>query len=120
MVLIRSTSDSRIQALPSLYCYLRDGHASRWQSSSLQAQRNVKMHSGQIDEDSELDHDPDTSENICMTCNICQKCGNCLHSGGTRACPWSNLSNKKAKQAGADLLCGWLSAPEKLKAGDIG
>jgi hypothetical protein len=76
------------------------------------------MHSGQIDDDSEMDHDLDTSENICVTRDICQKCGTCLHSGGTRACPWSNLSNKKAKQAGAEFLRGWLSAPEKFKAVD--
>jgi hypothetical protein len=117
MVLIRSTSNSRIQALLFLYCYLRDGHASGWQSSSLQAQRNVEMYSSQVEEDSENERISNTREDVCVTSNICQKCGTCLHSGGTRACPWGNLSNKKAKQAGADFLRGWLVAPEKLEAG---
>jgi hypothetical protein len=117
MVLIRSTSDSRIQALLFLYCYLRDGHTSGWQSSSLQAQRNLEMHSSPVDDESEFERGPDASESIVVTRDTCQKCGTCLHSGGTRACPWSNLSNKKAKQAGADFLRGWLVAPEKLEAG---
>jgi hypothetical protein len=117
MVLIRATADSRIQALLFLYCYLRDGHASGWQSSSLQAQRNVEMHSIRDEEDTEIDRISDSREDG-VTHDICQKCGTSLHSGGTRACPWSNLlSNKKAKQAGADFLRGWLTSPEKLEAG---
>jgi hypothetical protein len=43
LALIRWVSDSRIQALVHLYCYLRDDHSGNWQSASLQAIRNVEM-----------------------------------------------------------------------------
>jgi hypothetical protein len=43
LVMIRSTANSRIRALILVYCYLRDAHVAGWQSSTLQAQRNIEM-----------------------------------------------------------------------------
>jgi hypothetical protein len=47
MELLRSTVDSRLQAICTLYAYLRDGHQSGWYSSSLQAKRNMELY-GQV------------------------------------------------------------------------
>jgi hypothetical protein len=44
MSTIRAIADTRLQAFVQLYCYLRDGHAESWQSTSLQSQRNVDLY----------------------------------------------------------------------------
>jgi hypothetical protein len=44
MSTIRAVADTRLQVLVQLYCYLRDGHAGSWQSTSLQTQRNVELY----------------------------------------------------------------------------
>jgi hypothetical protein len=103
LVMIRSTADSRIQALLLIYCYLRDGHAAGWQSTSLQTQRNMEMFAMRHG-DSDSDDNTGTPEVATGNREMCPKCATTLHSGGSRACPWSNMSNKKAKLAGAQAL----------------
>jgi hypothetical protein len=115
--LIRSVADSRIQALVHLYCYLRDGHAGTWQSASLQAIRNVEMFTQKIGGSSPV---RGNYVNEKALCDLCPKCGTTLHAGGMKACPWANLSNKKAKLAAATFMrggCG-LTTPEKTDDGD--
>jgi hypothetical protein len=41
--LIRSTADSRLQAILFLYAYLRDGQNKNWHSDSLQYKRNMDI-----------------------------------------------------------------------------
>jgi hypothetical protein len=92
MTLIRSSADSRVQVLVQLYCYLRDGNAANWQSSSLKAIRNVEMFA--------KGPQPALADGTSPG-NIvhCSKCGTInLHTGGPRNFPWRNLSQKKAKQ----------------------
>jgi hypothetical protein len=115
MSLIRSTADSRIQALVFLYCYLRDAHAAGWQSTSLQAQRNVEMFSNQHDDS---DTESPTDDQCGISLLVCQKCGTAIHSGGMRSCPWSNLSNKKAKLCAAKFMRGGVAVPEKAENSD--
>jgi hypothetical protein len=114
MSLIRSTSDSRIQALVFLYCYLRDAHAVGWQSTTLQAQRNVELFAQECNPE-ESDCEPTNTECTNMSLLTCQKCGTALHSGGMRSCPWGNLSNKKAKAAAAKFMRGGIVIPDQAE-----
>jgi hypothetical protein len=103
LTLIRSVADSSVQALVHLYCYLRDGHSGNWQSASLQAIQNVEMFTQKIDDysNNKGNDSGDRSFN-----NLCPKCGTTLHNGGMKVCPWTNLSNKKAKQAASTFMRG--------------
>jgi hypothetical protein len=117
MSLKRSTADSQIQALVFLYCYLRDAHAVGWQSTSLQAQRNVELFSQECNpEDS--DCEPTNTQGTNMSLLTCQKCGTALHSGGMRNCPWGNLSNNKAKAAAAKSIRGGIAIPDQSEKGE--
>ena len=104
--LIRSTQDSRIQAILGLYAYLPDGVASNWHSSSLQYKRNMDaMVVGTAGGGLGRDFLPLT----------CSKCMTALHSGGKGNCPWRNLSDASAKKKGANVLHNWANgvcAPE--------
>jgi hypothetical protein len=113
MALIRATADSRIQAMMFLYCYLRDAHAAGWQSTSLQAQRNVELFTSRNERNNDdSDSDEEEGREVSNKWEICPKCGTALHTGGTRACPWANMSNKKAKLAAAKFIRGGFTAPE--------
>jgi viroplasmin and RNaseH domain-containing protein len=93
--LIRSSADSRIQAILSLYCYLRDGVSSNWHSSSLQYKRNLDamiIGSGASGDSSTL---------------LCTKCQTSLHSGGKGNCPWRTLSDNVARKKGSTVLSNW-------------
>jgi hypothetical protein len=103
--LIRSSQDSRIQALLGLYAYLRDGVSKNWHSSSLQYKRNLDAMAlcgaGSTGRDS-----------LPLTC---MKCQTALHSGGKFNCPWKNLSDLGARKKGATVLTNWANgtcAPE--------
>ncbi len=93
--LLRSSQDSRIQAILALYAYLRDGVASNWHSSSLQYKRNLDamaMFGGREGGESSM---------------TCGKCGTALHGGGRGVCPWRNLSDQSAKKKGEKVLINW-------------
>jgi hypothetical protein len=113
--LIRSVADSRAQALVHLYCYLRDGHSGNWQSASLQAIRNVEMFNQKTE--GYPGHRSDKFGDQ-VACDLCPKCGTTLHSGGMKACPWTNLSNKKAKQAASTFMRGGMGTPDKAEEAD--
>jgi hypothetical protein len=106
LTLIRSVADSRIQALVHLYCYLRDGHNSSWHSSSLQALRNEELFNRGGGESGSVSSG---TQNGMM---LCTKCGTTIHGGGLKACPWANLSQKKAKAAAAKYLRGAVVVPD--------
>jgi viroplasmin and RNaseH domain-containing protein len=96
--LIRSSADSRIQAILSLYCYLRDGVASNWHSSSLQYKRNLDaMIVGNAGMGSGRDSSP----------LLCTKCQTSLHSGGKGNCPWRMLADAAARKKGSTVLSNW-------------
>ncbi len=104
--LIRSSQDSRIQAILGLYAYLRDGVSTNWHSSSLQYKRNL-----------------DTMA-LCGTESLgrgdsmplsCRKCQSTLHSGGSANCPWKNYADASARKQSANVLINWgrgVCAPE--------
>jgi hypothetical protein len=111
LTLIRSIADSRIQALVHLYCYLRDGHSANWQSSSLQALRNEELFNRGV-----VDYCGEASGTQ-TGMMLCSKCCTTIHGGGLKACPWANLSQKKAKAAAAKYLRGAVVIPEDGEAG---
>jgi hypothetical protein len=108
LTLIRSISDSRIQALVHLYCYLRDGHSASWHSASLQAIRNEELFNRGV---SEYCGESSGTPTGMM---LCSKCGTTIHGGGLKACPWANLSQKKAKAAAAKYLRGAVVIPDDV------
>jgi hypothetical protein len=95
--LIRSSQDSRLQALLGLYAYLRDGVATNWHSSSLQYKRN-------LDAMALCGSEPQGRDALPLTCIKCQTA---LHSGGKGNCPWKNLSDSVARKKGATVLSNW-------------
>jgi hypothetical protein len=108
MELIRSTADSRLQAICLLYAYLRDGHQGGWYSSSLQSKRNLELYGKVISPPSagssittnSIAYQDDTGPSCCF------KCATCLHLGGSANCPWANLSDIQARKSGAKALRG--------------
>jgi hypothetical protein len=103
MELIRSTADSRLQAICALYAYLRDGHQGGWYSSSLQSKRNMELFGKVASSPSSVSStftDGDAGPSFCI------KCGTCLHLGGSSNCPWANLPDAQAKKAGSKALRG--------------
>jgi viroplasmin and RNaseH domain-containing protein len=103
--LIRSSQDSRLQALLGLYAYLRDGVSKNWHSSSLQYKRN-------LDAMALSGSEPKGRDSLPLTCIKCQTA---LHSGGKINCPWKNLSDSGARKKGAAVLTNWANgtcAPE--------
>jgi hypothetical protein len=108
LTLIRYVSDSRIEALVHLYCYLRDGHQASWHSASLQAIRNEELFTHGFS--TNYGGEASGAQSGIM---MCSKCGITIHGGGLKACPWANLSQKKAKAAAAKYLRGAVSMPEE-------
>jgi hypothetical protein len=103
MELIRSTADSRLQAICALYAYLRDGHQGGWYSSSLQSKRNMELF-GKVGSSPSSVSSTFTDGDAGPSC--CMKCATCLHLGGSSNCPWANLPDAQAKKAGAKALRG--------------
>jgi hypothetical protein len=95
--LIRSSADSRTQAILSLYCYLRDGVASNWHSSSLQYKRNLDAMVGGYGGLGEQDSSP----------LLCTKCQTSLHSRGKGSCPWCTLLDSATHKKGSTVLTNW-------------
>jgi hypothetical protein len=95
---IRSTHDSRLQALCAIYTYLRDGQAGSWHSTALQYKRNAQVFSQAgrptVDEESPSD----------VNFAGCPWCNTSMHSGGKIACPWKALSKQAARKKAAHAL----------------
>jgi hypothetical protein len=103
--MIRNTQDSRIQALFSIYAYLRDGHAGSWHSTSLQYKRNTEIYTRVADQD-DYEKPAGVVEGFNKSFPGCQHCGTLIHTGGRAQCPWKKLSKKNAKlKANAALQC---------------
>jgi hypothetical protein len=111
---ICSIADSRLQAMVQLYCYLCDGHGSSWQSSSLQAARNVELCS----RESAVPGTSDEGAPLVDDGYICSKCGTRIHGGNNRNCPWFKLPNKKAKLMAAKFMRGELGAGAPAAEGE--
>ena len=108
--LIRSSQDSRIQAILGLYAYLRDGESSNWHSSSLQYKRN-------LDTMALCGSEPLGRDSMPLSC---RKCQTTLHSGGSANCPWKNCGDASARKQGANVLINWgkgICAPEPPSSG---
>jgi hypothetical protein len=111
MELIRTLADTRIHAICSLYCYLRDCKDKSWYSTSIQQKRNVAMVTGSSPR-IQPQFPPSASEiasqaeprSTGMAALCCMKCHTCLHTGGANECPWKNQSDDNARKAGAKAL----------------
>jgi hypothetical protein len=111
MELLRTLADSRIHAICSLYCYLRDCKNQSWYSTSIQQKRNVAMVTGeqrttkpQFPPFTESETTSTSAKSPGMAALCCIKCHTCLHTGGSEACPWKNQSDENARKAGAKAL----------------
>jgi hypothetical protein len=107
--LIRTLADSRIHALCSLYCYLRDGKDKSWYSTTVQQKRNLAMARADMYPTYPLDRFPPPSpapdlESNSPESNTCKHCCTSLHQGGMEACPWKNQSHDNARKSGAKAL----------------
>ena len=105
LALIRSSQDSRIQAILGLYAYLRDGVSTNWHSSSLQYKRN-------LDAMALCGAAPLGRDSMPLSCTKCQTT---LHSGGRGNCPWKNFCDSVARKKSANVLVNWgngLCVPE--------
>lgn len=96
--LIRTTQDSRLQALCSLYAYLRDGQNKNWHSDELQYKRNMDIFARTTGESGSLGTPRDDLSSSGVPSGHCEKCGTNLHSGGKEACPWNTMSTASAKK----------------------
>ena len=97
--LIRSNSDTRLQALCRIYILLRDNHEADWRSSKLEYEKLAALHQ--------------KIQTFDVESLLCKKCNTTLH--GLNGCPWSHLSNTGAKKAGRKALtamAGGASLPE--------
>jgi hypothetical protein len=118
MEVIRNTQDSRLQALCSLYAYLRDGQASNWHSTSLQYKRNVEIYARSSDT---LSTSSESLGNGSASFIGCSYCGTTLHLGGKDKCPWGYLQPPKARKEGNKALrclagdCEWDKTPPGIK-----
>jgi hypothetical protein len=103
--LIRNTQDSRLQALCSIYCYLRDSCSGNWYSTSLQYKRNTSLYcqaTGLCSPGGALGF-PGGGD-APQSANACTHCGTTLHQGGKSSCPWRSRSKKQAKKASNQAL----------------
>jgi hypothetical protein len=96
--IIRTTHDSRLQALCGIYAYLRDGHASSWHSTALQYKRNTQVFAqvGRGDDANLSDLAGDFTG--------CSHCATSLHQGDKLSCPWKNVSKTMARKKGGNAL----------------
>jgi hypothetical protein len=93
LTMCRNLQSSRLQALCAVYCYLRKGFKSTWQSSSLTARRSQQMYLSLTD-----------GQGLNGSPNYCGKCKTALHTGGSQSCPWKGLTGKQAQKAAKDAL----------------
>ena len=106
--MIRGNSQSRIMALCRIYVVLRDGFEGSWRSNKLEAEKIVFLYEQlrTFREGSSLEEGPSPSDRPPPSgpalAGVCRKCGTCLH--GNNPCPWTSLSNTRAKKAGRDAL----------------
>jgi len=99
--LIRATANSRLQAILSLYAYLRDGQNKNWHSDSLQYKRNmdiVSRHNGGAG------FSGDDGSTIESASGLCDKCHSMLHAGGRANCPWNSSTDPNARKLAAKAL----------------
>jgi hypothetical protein len=96
--LIRSTADSRLQAILALYAYLRDGQNSNWFSDELQYKRNMDIFARREEGGGLADGSRDDVSTLESSSGHCLKCGTNLHSGGKANCPWHSMSDAQAKK----------------------
>ena len=92
--LIRTTQDSRIQALCCLYAYLRDGQNKNWHSDELQYKRNMDI----FGRNNEGGISGDDLSTLGSSSNHCLKCGTSIHTGGKANCPWNTMSDTQARK----------------------
>lgn len=125
MEVIRNTQDSRLQALCSLYAYLRDGQASNWHSTSLQYKRNVEIYARSSGDTMSISSESLGAGSASFV--GCSHCGTTLHLGGKDKCPWGYLQPVKARKEGNKALrclagdCEWDKNPikdEQVRAKD--
>jgi hypothetical protein len=107
--LIRNTQDSSLQALCFIYCYIRDGAAGSWYSTSLQYKWNTSLYcqaSGLCTPGSLTSGFPGTpaDDPTQQGAAACTYCGTILHRGGKSSCPWKNQSKKQSKRLGNAAL----------------
>lgn len=102
--LIRSTADSRLQAILFLYAYLRDGQNKNWHSDSLQYKRNMDIFARQVEGSSPSGIAGDDVSTIDGSSGHCPKCSSGLHSGGRANCPWATSSDVNARKQAAKVL----------------
>jgi hypothetical protein len=102
--LIRSTQDSRLQAICSLYAYLRDGQSKNWHSDELQYKRNMDIFARTNEGGTPGASTGDDLSTLGSSSGHCDKCGTNLHSGGKESCPWSSMSASSARKQANKFL----------------
>jgi hypothetical protein len=103
--LIRTTQDSRLQALCALYAYLRDGQSKNWHSDELQYKRNMDIFAR------EGGQGGDDLSTLGGSSGHCLKCGTSLHSGGKANCPWNGVSDAQAKKNANKVIRNMANPP---------
>jgi hypothetical protein len=93
--LLRRFSESRLQALCEIYCYLRSGQSTSWRVAELDA---IRM------QDLSAAITPPISNTT--TRAVCTKCRSLAHLGGRAKCPWKSLPDDQAVAAAAKTLEG--------------
>jgi hypothetical protein len=116
--LIRTLADSRIHAICSLFCYLRDGKDKGWYSTTIAAAKLEDFPSPSSNRFSDFQPAlyPEIEAPEMSTCKHCRT--TCLHPGGMEACPWRNQSHENARKSGAKALRNLaLGTPMRPKKG---
>ena len=98
IALIRTNAPSRIHAMCRIYVLFRDSHDVGWRLAKLEAEKVKDLYQKIL----ELTQNGSGTGGESSMIRICQKCGTCLH--GNQPCPWSELSNTKAKRAAKNAL----------------
>jgi len=94
LTLIRNTALSRLNALTSIYIYLRDARVDKFNAPELQEMKNAELYS----EFARLEKE--------ITTVAAPKCGKChgsshVHKGGRAACPFKNMKDAEARKKAA-------------------
>jgi hypothetical protein len=98
--LIRTNAPSRLVCMCRIYILLRDSHDTSWRTHKLEAEKLTELFQ-QVQA-------MDTNGGGTGTASgskACSKCSTILHGSGP--CPWSDLTNTKAKKAARDMMRGW-------------
>jgi hypothetical protein len=94
--LFQNTADSRLQALVSIYCYLRDGVVGSWHSTALQYKRNAEVFQQNNTGNYFNGSDTGAPAGGGRPFTGCPHCGTRIHTGNKSRCPWKTLAKKKA------------------------